>query len=104
MENKIHMPEPQEIVFSMDQGILLQQLYAWRIYASWLKSQVSGATPVAEVQGNSLVPLPNASPTPGPGKVCERCKGDGFIAFTLDGASLETDQCPRCKGSGLEGE
>ena len=32
------------------------------------------------------------SPTPGPGKMCERCKGDGFIAFTLDGASLETDQ------------
>ena len=53
-------------------------------------------------------PLPNASPTPGPGKVCEKCGGKKYIYVQANqgpgsGLSVRT-LCPRCQGSGLEGE
>ena len=39
------------------------------------------------------------SPTPGPGKVCEYCKGTGF---DKGGPPSTHNYCPRCQGSGLE--
>ena len=74
-----------------------------------MATQVSGASPVAEVQGEQpSQPLPNASPTPGPGKVCGECGGDrmirGFDTMSAGETIPYSKPCPRCKGSGLEGE
>lgn len=67
--------------------------------------QVSGASPSAEiVLDNRVAPLPNASPTPGPGEVCGECGGKVWI----QGTQNPNKPCPAChgtgKGSGLEGE
>ena len=67
-------------------------------------TQVSGASPVAEVQGEKpSQPLPNASPTPGPGKVC--CQlSEETGHHESDCINDPSNQEPRCQGSGLEGE
>jgi hypothetical protein len=67
------------------------------------ESQVSGASPVAEVHGEQpSQPLPNASPTPGPGKVCGECKGRGWnhdLDRKEEGHFVRIP-CPTCKGTG----
>ena len=78
-------------------------------YIYYSQSQVSGSSPVAEVPGEKgCHPLPNASPTPGPGKVCGGCGGKKYIYVQANqgpGSGLSVRAlCHRCQGSGLEGE
>jgi hypothetical protein len=77
-----------------------------RLMVELSKFQVSGSSPVAEVQGNFLVPLPNPLPTPGPGKVCWRCNGKNRVLYIYDRPGGPPGNagiaCPNCQGTGRE--